>query len=135
MGGDGFGTTGGELAYDLDYYIEDYSEAMHEAPAVEQPVDLEKVKFWVGEGEKSATVVFQFNDGKGPENLVYGYRWSGGWDDNLQTVIAKYRQSRSAPYGHGQRQRTARLNLILTATVRLATRPTTADLKVNGDAM
>ncbi len=87
-GGDGFGTTGGELAYDLDYYIEDYSEAMHEAPAVEQPVDLEKVKFWVGEGEKSATVVFQFNDGKGPENLVYGYRWSGGWDDNLQTVIA-----------------------------------------------
>lgn len=87
-GNEGFGTTGGELAYDLDYYIEDYSEEMHEAPAVVQPVDQDKVDFWVGDGEKSATVVFQFNDGKGPENLVYGYRWSGGWDDNLQTVIA-----------------------------------------------
>ena len=86
-GGDGFGTTGGEMAYDLDYYIEDYSEEMHEAPAVVQPVDQDKVNFWVGEGEKSATVVFQFNDGKGPENLVYGYRWTGGWDDNIQAVI------------------------------------------------
>lgn len=86
--GQSYGTTGGELAMDLDYEMADYGEQMHEAPEVVQPVDQAKVQFWVGDGEKAATVVFQFNDGRGPENLVYGYRWSGGWDDNLQTVIS-----------------------------------------------
>lgn len=79
---------GEELAMDLDYEILFYDEEMHEPETVVQPVDQDKVDFWVGTGEKSATVVFQFNDGRGPENLVYGYRWSGGWDDNLATVIS-----------------------------------------------
>ena len=86
-GGGGFGDTGGELAETLEYQMLDYEEEMHEAPVVVQPVDQSKVDFWVGDGEKSATVVFQFNDGKGPENIVYGYKWTGGWDDNLSTVI------------------------------------------------
>lgn len=89
-GGDGFGSSGGELAQELDYQIMDYNEQMHEAPVVMQPVDQSKVAFWVGDNavnEKTATVVFQFNDGKGPENIVYGYSWTGGWDDNLTTVI------------------------------------------------
>ncbi len=86
--GGGFGSTGGELCEDLDYSMADWGEEMHDAPAVVQPVDQSKVDFWVGTGEKAATVVFQFNDGRGPENLVYGYRWSGGWDDDLMTVIS-----------------------------------------------
>ncbi len=87
LNGADYGATGGELARELDYGLTGYSERMHEAAAVVQPVDQTKVGFWVGEGEKSATVVFQFNDGRGPENLVYGYRWSGGWDDDLNTVL------------------------------------------------
>jgi len=83
----GYGDAGGDLATELDYEIADYGEAMTEPAPVVQPVDQNKVGFWVGEGEKAATVVFQFNDDKGPENLVYGYRWSGGWDDALSDVL------------------------------------------------
>lgn len=85
--GGGYGDTGGELAMDLNYDMSDWGEAMHEAAEPVQPIDQANVDCWVGEGEKAATVVFQFNDGKGPENLVYGYRWTGGWDDNLKTVV------------------------------------------------
>lgn len=55
-------------------------------------VDLEKVKFWAGEGENQAALVFQFNDKKGPENLVFGYRWAAGETktvkDALDAIIA-----------------------------------------------
>ncbi len=86
--GSGIGYMGGDLSEELDYEMADWGEAMHEAPEVVQPVDHADVDFWVGTGEKSATVVFQFNDGRGPENLVYGYRWSGGWDDDLMKVVS-----------------------------------------------
>ncbi|MDE7472172.1 MAG: DUF5074 domain-containing protein [Muribaculaceae bacterium] len=86
-GGRGYGDTGGELAEDLDYSMADWGEEMHEAVEPVQPVDQANIDFWVGTGEKAATVVFQFNDSKGPENLVYGYRWTGGWDDDLLTVV------------------------------------------------
>ncbi len=85
--GSGIGYQGGELCEELDYSMADWGEEMHEAPVAVQPVDQANVNFWVGTGEKAATVVFQFNDGKGAENLVYGYRWTGGWDDSLATVI------------------------------------------------
>lgn len=88
LNGGSYGTTGGELSEELDYQMIDYEESMHEIQPVIQPVDQAKVNFWVGSGEKSATVVFQFNDGRGPENLVYGYRWTGGWDDDLNTVLS-----------------------------------------------
>lgn len=87
LNGGNYGATGDELAKELDYDILLYEEKMHEAAKPTQPVDQNNVTFWVGEGEKAATVVFQFNDARGPENLVYGYRWSGGWDDDLSTVI------------------------------------------------
>lgn len=86
-GGGSFGDTGGELAENLNYDMSVWGEEMHEAPEVVQPVDQADIDFWVGTGEKAATVVFQFNDGNGPENLVYGYRWTGGWDDDLVTVV------------------------------------------------
>ncbi|MDE7335172.1 MAG: DUF4981 domain-containing protein, partial [Muribaculaceae bacterium] len=84
----GIGYMGGELSEVLDYDMSFWGEEMHAAPEVVQPVDQSKVDFWVGTGEKAATVVLQFNDGRGPENLVYGYRWSGGWDDDLMTVMS-----------------------------------------------
>ena len=86
--GDGIGYMGGELAEALNYDMADWGEEMHEAAEAVQPINQSDVTFWVGSGEKAATVVFQFNDGRGPENLVYGYRWSGGWDDDLMTVIS-----------------------------------------------
>ena len=86
--GDGIRYMGGDLTETLDYSMADWGEEMHQAAEVVQPVNQADVDFWVGTGEKAATVIFQFNDGRGPENLVYGYRWSGGWDDNLMTVIS-----------------------------------------------
>lgn len=87
-GGGGFGDTGGEMAFELNYDMEDWEEEMH-APSVRQPlVDHNAIQYWVGQGEKAAAVVLQFNDGKGPDNLVYGYKWSGGWDDDLLTVVS-----------------------------------------------
>ena len=86
-GGDSFGATGGEMAYELNYDMSDWEETMHDSKPIVSPINQDKIKFWVGEGEKSASVVLQFNDSKGPENLVYGYRWSGGWDDTLSKVI------------------------------------------------
>ncbi|MDE6403814.1 MAG: hypothetical protein K2K86_08410, partial [Muribaculaceae bacterium] len=65
--GGGYGDTGGELAEDLDYSMADWGEEMHEAVEPVQPVDQANIDFWVGTGEKAATVVFQFNDSKGPE--------------------------------------------------------------------
>lgn len=88
-GGEGFGATGGEMALELDYDMDDWGEEMHPAAAAPQPVDHGNIEYWVGDGEKAAAVVLQFADGRGPDNLVYGYRWSGGWDDNLATVVAR----------------------------------------------
>lgn len=75
------------LSDELDYALTDFGESMHEAEVRTQPVDQNDIKFWVGEGEKSASIVFQFNDGKGPENLVYGYKWTGGWDPTLEEML------------------------------------------------
>lgn len=78
----------GDLNEHLNYDMADYAEAMHEpAEVTPQPVDFDKVDFYAGQGDKYAAVVIQFNDGQGPENLVYGYRWSGGWDDSFATVL------------------------------------------------
>lgn len=89
LNGAGYGDAGGELNQELNYDMGDYGESMHEAPAIVQPVNQENVKFWVGNAsdEKAATVIFQFNDGKGADNIVYGYRWTGGWDDALSKVL------------------------------------------------
>ncbi len=86
-GGDAFGVTGGEMAFELNYDMEDWGERMHTPRANDPIINHDEIEFWVGKGEKSAAVVLQFNDGKGPDNIIYGYRWSGGWDDNLSTVI------------------------------------------------
>lgn len=71
----------------LDYELADYGEQMTEGKEETCAIDLSKIKFWVGDGEKEAAVVLQFNDAKGPENVVYGYRWSGGYDKTCAEVL------------------------------------------------
>jgi hypothetical protein len=38
---------------------------------------FDDIQYWVGEGENRAMLVAQWNDGKNPDALAYGYRWSG----------------------------------------------------------
>lgn len=57
------------------------------------PVDFDKVRFWVGEGDNKAAVVLQFNDKKGPENLVFGYRWASGEDKTFKDVLNEIAQA------------------------------------------
>jgi len=35
------------------------------------------VQFWVGSGANQAAMVIDWNDGKSPESLLWGYRWNG----------------------------------------------------------
>jgi uncharacterized protein (TIGR02145 family) len=36
------------------------------------------IQYWVGSGTDSAMLIIQWNDGKKPEALAYGYRWEAG---------------------------------------------------------
>jgi len=38
---------------------------------------FDDIKFWVGEGTNKAMLVIQWNDGKNPDALVWGYKWNG----------------------------------------------------------
>jgi|YNPBryantNP2012_1023418.scaffolds.fasta_scaffold05273_5 hypothetical protein len=38
---------------------------------------FDDVQFWVGTGANRAALVLDWNDGKSPEALVWGYRWDG----------------------------------------------------------
>lgn len=38
-------------------------------------LDVSKVKFYAGEGSKTSYLIVEWNDGKGAEKLVWGYRW------------------------------------------------------------
>lgn len=71
----------------LDYEMAAFDESMSEPTPDTYAVDFDKIKCWYGSGEKYAALVIKFNDGKNPDNLVMGYRWSGGWDDSLSTML------------------------------------------------
>lgn len=73
----------------LDYELAAFDEYMSEPTPVIYPVDFDRIRHWAGneEGEKFAAVVVKFNDGKGPDTIVTGYKWTGGWDDNVATVL------------------------------------------------
>jgi len=48
-------------------------------PAAGQPAPLtfDTIPFWAGTGTNRAALVIQWNDGKSPSSLVWGYRWNG----------------------------------------------------------
>ncbi|MCK9329713.1 MAG: T9SS type A sorting domain-containing protein [Candidatus Cloacimonetes bacterium] len=39
--------------------------------------DFSDILFWVGEGENQAALVIDWQDGKEPQSLLWGFRWSG----------------------------------------------------------
>jgi len=42
------------------------------------PVDtFDDVQFWVGSGSKRSALVLQWNDGRAPSSIVWGFRWDG----------------------------------------------------------
>jgi len=38
---------------------------------------FDDIRFWVGSGSKKSVVVLQWNDGKQPSSLAWGFRWDG----------------------------------------------------------
>ncbi|MGM9805168.1 MAG: DUF5074 domain-containing protein, partial [Candidatus Aphodosoma sp.] len=74
------------LATEFDYSLSGYDEQITEPAEGPQIVDFSKINYWVGSGEKYAAVVVKFNDNKGPENIVFGVRWTGGWDKKVSEV-------------------------------------------------
>lgn len=76
-----------EPSANLDYDMTDYGETMTQRDPEAYAIDFDKIKYWAGDGEKYAALVIKFNDGKTPDDLVCGYRWSGGWDDTVNTMI------------------------------------------------
>jgi len=59
-----------------------------------QAVTFDDIQFWVGQGSHSAALVIDWNDGKGNESLIWGYRWDGeatGADMLLAVITADTR--------------------------------------------
>lgn len=83
------------LSDNIDYEFADMSEKMKTYEAPVYPVDFDRILSITGEGEKICSVVFKFNDGRDIDNLVYGYRWSGGWDDKVRTILKELSDSDS----------------------------------------
>lgn len=76
-----------EPSANLDYELADFGEEMREVATPEYPADFDKIAHWIGTGEKYAAFVVKYNDGIRPDNLVIGYRWSGGWDDRVGEAL------------------------------------------------
>lgn len=87
-----------EPSANLDYTLADYDETMTAPEPEVLDIDFDRIRYWAGEGEKYAALVIKFNDGKTPENLVCGYRWSGGWDDTVNTMITNVLNGNKAFY-------------------------------------
>ena len=45
------------------------------------------IKYWIGTGENMAMLIVQWNDGKKPEALAYGYRWKEGQNKSGNDMI------------------------------------------------
>ena len=55
-------------------------------------IDASKIKYYVGEGSKTSVLVIRWNDGRGAENLVWGYKWEDAakaTGDAMLRAIAK----------------------------------------------
>lgn len=63
--------------------------------------DFSDIQFWTGSGSNEAALVIDWNDGKTPESIAWGYRWNGtatGYD-MFQAVLADSRLYASMIYG------------------------------------
>lgn len=51
---------------------------------------MDDIQYWVGEGSNSAALVIQWNDGKTPDAMVWGYKWDGeAYGVDMVAAIAK----------------------------------------------
>ena len=54
-----------------------------------QPFGFDDIDFWVGSGANRAAMVIDWNDGKHPQSVVWGYRWDGtATSQNMLMAIA-----------------------------------------------
>jgi hypothetical protein len=55
-----------------------------------QAVTFDDIEFWVGSGSNRAAFVMDWNDGKTPQSLIWGYRWDGSatGEKMLHDVVA-----------------------------------------------
>jgi hypothetical protein len=53
-------------------------------------VSFNDIPFWAGSGANRAALVIDFNDAKGPESVVWGFRWDGPatGEDLFRAVVA-----------------------------------------------
>lgn len=53
-------------------------------------VSFDDIQYWVGAGSNRAGFIIDWNDGKTPESLVWGYRWDGTkkGEDMLRDIVA-----------------------------------------------
>ena len=82
-------SVGGELNEELSYDIKGYNEQWKEYEAPANLVEMDKIQYWAGKdkGEKTATVIIRVPNGDSTDDIVYGYRWTGGYDDKFTTVL------------------------------------------------
>ncbi|MDO5395040.1 MAG: hypothetical protein Q4F07_03635 [Bacteroidales bacterium] len=82
-------SVGGDLNEELSYDIKGYNEQWKEYRAPVSLMDMDKIQYWGGKdkGEKTATVIVRVPNGDSTDDIVYGYRWTGGYDDRFTTVL------------------------------------------------
>lgn len=63
------------------------SQKMHQKK-VDADFSFSDIIYWVGSGENEAALVVQWNDGKNPDALVWGFRWDGNatGEDMIQAI-------------------------------------------------
>src|ERR1700750_554644 len=53
-------------------------------------INFSDIQYWVGSGTNEAAFVVQWNDGKNPDALVWGFRWNGNASgEDMLKAIAK----------------------------------------------
>jgi hypothetical protein len=56
---------------------EESSNSPNEYPSSSSDFTFDSIQYWVGEGENRAMLIIQWNDGKEPAALAWGYKWNG----------------------------------------------------------
>ena len=54
-------------------------------------VSLDEIQYWIGEGTNQCGLVIDWNDGKEPRSLMWGYRWDGEatGQDVVDAIVAE----------------------------------------------
>ncbi|MBT2621851.1 DUF5074 domain-containing protein [Chryseobacterium sp. ISL-6] len=68
--------------------IKQNSKQKNELKTTTTVTDFSDIQYWVGTGSKKAAFVVQWNDGKNPDALVWGFKWDGNatGEDMLKAI-------------------------------------------------